>query len=483
MRDEGRTAAVLVVALVLPACGIVRQFTRAEGDGGWSAVRRAEEVERIADRAGVAYAGAAVAPAPDRPLDLPAALDLAAVRNLSIREAGAELDAARQRVWEARGRLLPAATGSGQYTWYTDALTNQIPAGAFPGGATPSFVIREDEVGTLNGTVTVPLDLTGEITHTLRAAQAGYRGERARLWATTLAQEVAVVRAYFGLLEAQQLLEVTEQTLLVQRQQLKDAESRFGSGRLTKNELLVVQVALRNAEQERIRRVLAIDRARWTLNRTIGVAVDAPTAIVEVRAPPSVPAVGDALRSAYAHNPAIEALLEEQQRLEATARSLARGRLPRLSGGGAIDYTTNDILEPQEMGSGFVGFSWDLGTDTRREARIAEARIAADRNRIEIERELRELEAAVRETQRSAEERLAALATAATAVGQAEENLRIRQQQFGAGRAATDDVLDAEAILAQQRAALATALYQAHTRRAELQQLMGLPLGATPEAN
>ena len=37
-------------------------------------------------------------------------------------------------------------------------------------------------------------------------------------------------------------------------------------------------------------------------------------------------------------------------------------------------------------------------------------------------------------------------------------------------------MLDAEALLTRQRATLATALYQAHTRRAELQQLMGLPL-------
>ncbi|HKA31372.1 MAG TPA: TolC family protein, partial [Candidatus Binatia bacterium] len=73
-------------------------------------------------------------------------------------------------------------------------------------------------------------------------------------------------------------------------------------------------------------------------------------------------------------------------------------------------------------------------------------------------------------------ERLAALDTARAAVGQAEENLRIRQQQFDAGRATSEDVLDAQALLTQQRATLATALYEAHTRRAELQELMGLPL-------
>ena len=82
----------------------------------------------------------------------------------------------------------------------------------------------------------------------------------------------------------------------------------------------------------------------------------------------------------------------------------------------------------------------------------------------------------MRATQGAAAERLAALATAEAAVGQAEENLRIRRQQFDAGRATSDDVLDAEALLAAQRATLATALYQAHTRRAELQQLMGQPL-------
>ena len=125
-----------------------------------------------------------------------------------------------------------------------------------------------------------------------------------------------------------------------------------------------------------------------------------------------------------------------------------------------------------------MGFTWDLGTDGRREAEIAEARATAERNRIEVERALRELEALVRTTQRAAEERLAALAAAEVAVGQADENLRIRRQQFDAGRATSDDVLIAEAILASERATLASALYQAHTRRAELQRLMGLPLDA-----
>jgi len=40
--------------------------------------------------------------------------------------------------------------------------------------------------------------------------------------------------------------------------------------------------------------------------------------------------------------------------------------------------------------------------------------------------------------------------------------------QFDVGRATSENVLDAEALVAEERATLAQALYQAHTRRAEL---------------
>ena len=473
MRGDRRLLGLVPLALVA-ACGLGARLTRPEGDGGWSAARRTRELDHVAGQAAAAYPP--VEAPPSAPLTLADALALAASRNRRIAGAEKQLEVVRQGVWEARGRLLPATTGSGRYTWYTDPLTNQVnfPPGLFPPGtAPPAITIREAEVGTLNGTVTVPIDLWGELRQNLAAAQAGYRGERARVWATRLDEQVVVVRAYFRLLETRRLKVVTEQTLAAQRRQGASAESRFQSGRLTKNELLVVQVAVRNAEQELVSRDLDIAQARWTLNRAVGLPIDAPTEVADVTDRPLIPSVEDALAEARVEKPEIGALLAEQQRLEATASALARSRLPRLSGGGAVDWSSSDIVQPQEVGSAFVGFNWDLGTDTRREATIAQARIAAEKNRIVLEDELRGIEAAVRLARQSAAERLTALDAAELGVGQAEENLRIREQQFDAGRATSDDVLEAEAVLAAQRATLASALYQAHTRRAELQQLMG----------
>jgi len=216
------------------------------------------------------------------------------------------------------------------------------------------------------------------------------------------------------------------------------------------------------------------------LNQLVGRPIDAPTRVAEVGGRPTVPDVAVALRDAYRANPVLHVLVEEQQRLEDTTAALGRGRLPRFQGGGTIDYSTQDIVKPRDVGGAFVGFTWDLANG-RREADIAQARIAAEQNLVRIERALREVEAAVRSLHGAAEERLAALTTAETAVRQAEENLRIREQQFDVGRATSENVLDAEALLAQQRAVLASARYQAYMRRAELEQMIGRPLESTAE--
>ena len=480
---------VIVVAL-LSGCAMVKTLTRPEGDGGWNEARRRRELDRRATAASVNLGGspawAGDTSIPKGPIDLAAVLDLARHRSHRVREAERRLDAARERVAGARGRLLPSTAASGRYSWYSDEQTTQVelPQQTVEqmGGTPPIVRVREADFAAVNAIANLPLDLSGEILQQLRAAQAGYRGERARLWATTLEQEGRTVRAYCELLEGQRLRDVTEQTIALNRQQLTDAAARFRAGRVTKNEVLVVQVALRDAEQRLVQRELAVDRARWTLNQTIGLPLDWPTEIVDVTSRPTLPPIEEVLRLAYSNNPLLLSLQEEQQRLEATATSLARSRLPRLSAGGAIDYSTSEILQPQEIGSGFVGFTWDLGTDTRRESQISEALIAAEENRLRIEGELRELEEAVLYAYHAVEERLAALDAASAAVGQAEENLRIRREQFHAGRAASEDVLDADALLALQRATLASALYQAHMRRAELQQLIGHEIDAPTQS-
>jgi outer membrane protein TolC len=470
-------SSLLVVLVVAGGCSAVHVLTRPEGDGGWTASERREQLSARAQSAEVSLDATPLEAERSETLTLDDVMRLAAA-NRRVIEADRSVDIARAGVDQARGRFFPNVTGRGRYDWFTDSQTVEIdlpPGLLLPGTALPTAVIRERDFFSVNGTATAPIDVFGELTKNLTSAQAGYRAEEARRAGVLLGEQVAATRSYFGLLEAQRLIEVARQTLDSQRQQLRNAQARVDQGRLTRNELLVVQVAVRNTEQELLQLELRERRARWNLNQLIGRPIDAPLELADVVTPPALPPADAALREAFATNVTLRILVEEQQRLQDAASSLARGRLPRFHGGGTIDYSTQEIIQPQRIGGGFVGFTWDV-LDAPRDAEIAKARIAIEQNRTRIERTLREVEAAVRATHGAAEERLAALATAETAVVQAEENRRIRAQQFDVGRATSEDLLDAETLLARQRAALATSRYQAHVRAAELEELIGRPL-------
>jgi outer membrane protein len=454
-------------------------LTRPEGDGGWSAERRRETITTAARDAGTRFAepearDAAITP---RMLDLASSLELAAKENRRLAVARAGLEAEASRVDRALGRFLPVTTASGRYTWYTDPQTNSLsefPGELAPGARPPSVTVRDSEAGTVTGTIEVPIDWAGELRKSLAAAQAGYRGEAARVAAIELEEQANVVRAYFGLLEAKRLREVANDRVGLLGEQMEHARSRFDAGRLTLNEKLVVEVALANAKHERYRRDLDVAHQRSALNRAVGLPIAAPTDVADVAVTPELPVAESLLGVAREQNPVLRGLLEERQRLEARESALARTRLPRLSAGGNVEATTSDILQPQEIGSGFVAFRWDLGTDLQRETEIAETRRLAKQNEKRLEEELRGLEDALTVARDALEERLKALDVARGAVGQAEENLRIRRQQFDAGRSTSDDVLDAETLLTSERAAVASALYQSHVRRAELLRLAGL---------
>ncbi|MGH7804243.1 MAG: TolC family protein, partial [Candidatus Binatia bacterium] len=247
---------------------------RPEGDGGWKPERRLEAITNASRDAGTQFATpetvTAVGEGAPRTIDLATALELARKENRRLVAARAGLEASGANVQRAIGRFLPTSTASGRYTWYTDEQTNSIsefPGTLAPGQRPPTVTVRDSEAGTVSGLIEVPIDWTGEISKSLEAARAGYRGEAARVAAIELEEQVRVVRAYFGLLEAKRLLAVADERVALLGEQLEHARNRFDAGRLTLNERLVVEVALANAKHERFQRDLLVDQQRFDLNR------------------------------------------------------------------------------------------------------------------------------------------------------------------------------------------------------------------------
>ena len=105
-----------------------------------------------------------------------------------------------------------------------------------------------------------------------------------------------------------------------------------------------MQVALRNAQQRLQQDDVAIDRARWAFNQAIGVDVNAPTEVADVRDRPVLPDDAEMLRTAQEKNPVLTALFERQRQLEAELSALERSRFPRFNAGGAARLLELDAV-------------------------------------------------------------------------------------------------------------------------------------------
>lgn len=456
------------------------------GNGGWTEARRSEELARAramsalpaptGDEAASSVGAGPESTPPKRTLDLGSALDLASRHNRNIAASAAAVDAAAGNVAVARSALLPTNSIRGGYNWYSDEQTNAVDI-VLPDGTTPVVTVREQDFASVSAAVRLALDLSGELRHGLGAAQAAYRAETARAWATRLDEERAVAAAYFGLLEAERLREVGVQTVALHQRQFTDASSSFEQGRLTRNGVLVVEVALSDARQAVRRLDNAVAASRRELNAVTGLDIDADTGARDVARRPDLPSMEDAMAALPKHNPLVAAMLEEVQAADERLTAARRSRLPRFAATAGYDATTANTLKPNDYASVGVGVEFDLGS-FRREGEITSLEAATRRSRLLLDRTMRELEAMLRGCHDRLQERLTAIDSAAAAVVQAEENLRIRQLQFDEGRATSEDLLDASQLLTRQRAQQAAAIYQAHARRAELQQLMGEPLAA-----
>ncbi|HXC52813.1 MAG TPA: TolC family protein [Candidatus Limnocylindrales bacterium] len=477
----GRRAAAAICAIAACAAAGCTALGPA-GRGGWTPERRASELEQAsAITAGPSPAPLArslpetpfvpSAPAAPRKLDLDAALALAHRHNRSIGISDASVDIAAGNVAVARAALLPTASVHGSYNWFSDEQSNTVDFG----GQTNSIVIREQDFASVNAAARLAIDLSGELRHGLYSAQASFRAERARAWATRLQEESSVAAAYFGLLEAERLRDVELQTVALHERQFADASNRFEQGRLTRNGVLVVQVALIDARQLVVRLDNSVAAARRSLNSVTGLEIGAPTAVVDVSRPPGLPPLDEAVAAVTRHNPLVTSMLEEVQSADERLTAARRARFPRFQASGGYDATTQDTITPNNYGSLGIGVDVDLYSFAR-EGDIARLEATVTRSRLLLDRTRRDVETMVRDAHDRVRERVQAIDAATAAVSQAEENLRIRQVQFDEGRATSEDLLDAAQLLTRQRAALASAIYESHVSRAQLQQLMGEPL-------
>ena len=371
---------------------------------------------------------------------------LALQRDHALASVRGQAEAAQLDAAAARAQRWPMLAVGGTYSRLDDAPAFDFSFTGLP--VTPPEMFRDDEVLMGAATLSIPVFTSGRISSSIRAAEAHSRGAGAAATGAEADLKLAVADAYVGVLRAQKALAVAESNVASLRSLANDVGSMFERELVPRNDLLAVQVALADAEQVRLRAANGLEIARAGYNRRLGEPMSRPCDLAEVL--PEVaglPEDVDALiAAALRQRTELGALDAEAEAYHAMARAERARVLPQLTLNGGYNYLQNQFLDDEEFLSAGVGFQWALFDGGQARKRAA----AMDRNGRATEDRRRDAESLValqvRQSWLALAEAGDRVKVSTAAVEQAEENLRIAREQYGAGLGTQTQLLQAETL-------------------------------------
>jgi outer membrane protein len=395
----------------------------------------------------IAVALTAIAPRPASAETLVDAWRLAVAHDNGLAAAQADVEGAQARERAAGGARWPAVDAAAGYTRLSASpeLDVSTPDGIFRSG--PLF--RNDQLITGSVGVKLPLYAGGAISAGMRAAHQALAAAKDNAQVTRADLKLEVAQVYVSVLRARRALETSNSSVASLTAHVNDVASMVGRELVSRSDLLAAQVALANAQEERLRSSNAVSLAFAAYNRLLGEPLDR-TVDLDSHLPADATLSGRPLpalvHEALEGRNELKGLAAQADALAAQSRAEEGRRLPQLALTGAYTHFDNQILDRENFASIGVGITWRLfdGGQAREDAAALSSESRAARHRLE---ELRsQIELQVRQAWLDGQAAQARLSASRTAVAQADENLRTARELYEAGMGTNTQVLDAVAL-------------------------------------
>ena len=290
-----------------------------------------------------------------------------------------------------------------------------------------------------------------------------------------------VASSYYGLLQAQQLLDVAEKNLNLSEQQVDLVQKQFDVGAVRKTDLLKADVARGQAKVDVLNRKTALDNARRQLFNDMGMQDFGQfiSAVADEWTDVQVPSSADALELLKTKNPS---LLIQQSRISLGVLQvkMAKGvRLPSL--GASMSYSANgensDALMEAVKDDWIVGMNLSLSVPLYSGSRLStnqqQAKLSQQKSENDYITYLNDLRVQVELLRKSLENYSEIIPINQSVVVSAEEDLKLVQARYSLGSATILEVLDAQVSLIRSNSNLINTVHNARIREKNLKAILG----------
>jgi outer membrane protein len=344
--------------------------------------------------------------------------------------------------------------------------SNSLPlAGGLP-------VMGQSSLG-FHATVTQPLYTAGKIDSEIAAAGAEVSANRFDVERTRLDVKMNVAEIYVAVLRSKRVVEVAKSKVITLKAHALDVEHRFEFEKASRNELLAVQVALADAQQQEVRASNALDMMKAAYNRALGRNLTEVVDLVELQDDGDPPRVDELTRTAWQHRPEIAEITARATALRAQAAATCSKQAPQVSLQGGYLYQGDKYVQPNGVAGIALTAEWNLfdsgraghqatALSQRAEALLRMRRDTESMIALEIRQKWLEYQTAKQQ-----------IAFARVAIVQADENLRVVRDRYVQRLGNNTEVLDAETLRAQAYMNLYNSSYEALLVRLRLRRAAG----------
>jgi outer membrane protein len=293
---------------------------------------------------------------------------------------------------------------------------------------------------------------------------------------------VSILRAYFNLVQQEQLLDVAANTLAISESRLSKEKVRNELGGASSTDLLNARVSFNNDRAAFLTQQLNVEIARKDLNIILGREPTEPIAVAKNILLISLEMTyEDILNLALERNSAI-VIARQNLSIARQNQHLTRSPLmPRLAlnssyvyGDRTVDSESRGEINTKstDWAAGLT-LSWNLFNGFRNRVDIQNSKIELTNRELALRNEENRLAGLVREKYDNYLKRMELVALEEENVIAAEQNLQLQQDRYQIGTSSSLEFRDAQVNLARAGNALIVARYQARISRLEIDQLIG----------
>jgi outer membrane protein TolC len=368
------------------------------------------------------------------------------------------------QIWNAPFAIVfPSGGGGMAGTTGTGGTGGTMPMAA------QGFVVRDKTTNTFVASFDQPLLGLFRANDEFSTLTEQAAGDRAQVAAAESDLRATVETQFLRVFEAQALEQIASASVHELGEQVTVAKARLASGVITNADLLRIEVAVANAQQQALEAHSQGQTARAQLFAAIGLmpgeaaefTLVEPTAqLAAARSRGAGPSLAALLPQAQAHRPELarqaHLVLAADKQIGAKSYAL----LPDIDLEGAYIRTDGQVFAPPN--SAYLGVKanwaiWEWGaSNLQRKA----AAIQADAAHRDQEMLARQIEAELTASLAQGDAARGAVDSADKAVASAQEAYRVTDAALKAGAATTTDLLESQSALTQARLNLTRAQYE-----------------------